>query len=73
MILPLIYGWHFYESYKRNGELSLNGLVVDREPIPGWQYPVLVPVVVASGAIIPLLAPFNTYCGKSIFLVVRDI
>src|SRR5687768_263743 len=36
VFLPFIYGLLFYESYKRNGRLSLNGVVLYRERIPWW-------------------------------------
>src|SRR5688572_20665613 len=45
VILPFIYGLLFYEGYKRNGRLSLDGVVLYRERIPWWQCLVFVPVV----------------------------
>lgn len=67
VILPFIYGLLFYEGYKRNGRLSLEGIVLYRERIPWWQYLVFVPVVVVSAAIFPLLEPITNVISESLF------
>jgi uncharacterized protein len=67
VFLPFIYGFLFYESYKRNGRLSLNGVVLYRKRIPWWQYLVFVPIVVVSAAIFPLLEPVTNYISDSLF------
>jgi uncharacterized protein len=67
VILPFIGGLLFYEGYKRNGRLSLDGVVLYRERIPWWQYLVFVPVVVASAAIFPLLEPVTNFISDSLF------
>ena len=67
VILPFIYGVLLYEGYKRNGRLSLEGIVLYRERIPWWQYLVFVPVVVVSAAIFPLLEPVTSFISDSLF------
>jgi membrane protease YdiL (CAAX protease family) len=67
VILPFIYGLLFYEGYKRNGRLSLYGIVLYRERIRWWQYLVFVPVVILSAAIFPLLAPVTNFISENLF------
>jgi len=67
VILPFIYGLLFYQGYKRNGRLSLAGVVLYRERIPWWQYLIFVPVVLASAAIFPLLAPVTDFISRNLF------
>ena len=67
IILPFIFGLLFYIGYKRNGSLSLDGVVLYRERIPWWQYLIFVPVVFFSTAIIPLLAPVSNFIFDSLF------
>ena len=42
-------------------------MVLYRERIPWWQYLLLVPVVVASGAIIPMLEPVSDSIANNLF------
>jgi membrane protease YdiL (CAAX protease family) len=45
--------WHlYYEVKKRNGKWSLDGIVQYRQPMPIWQYLVLVPLFVVVAFII---------------------
>lgn len=67
IILPFIFGLLFYIGYKRNGSLSLDGVVLYRERIPWWQYLIFVPVVFFSTAIVPLLAPVSNFIFDSLF------
>lgn len=49
--------WHlFYEGKKRNGRWSLDGIVDYRNPMPIWQYFVLVPLFVLLAFLIDGLA-----------------
>lgn len=67
IILPFIFGLLFYIGYKRNGSLSLDGVVLYRERIPWWQYLIFVPVVFFSTAIVPLLEPVSNFIFDSLF------
>jgi len=54
--------WHLYSlGKKRNGRLSLEGIVEYREPIPVWQYFALVPLFVILAFIVDgLTQPLGT-------------
>jgi hypothetical protein len=67
VILPFIFGLLFYLGYRRNGRLSLDGIVLYREKIPGWQYLIFVPIVFFSGALVPLLAPVSDFIFDRFF------
>lgn len=67
VILPFIFGVLFYEGYRRNRRLSLEGVVLYRERIPWWQYLVYVPLVFFSSAIVLLLAPVTNFISDSLF------
>ena len=47
VIIPFELGTLLYLGWQRNGRLSLEGVVLYREPIPLWQYALLVPAGVA--------------------------
>ena len=72
--------WHlYYKGKKRNGKWSLEGIVEYRQPMPIWQYFVLVPlfVIVAfviDGATSPLEVSFlNTLSWLPDWFEMRDI
>jgi membrane protease YdiL (CAAX protease family) len=67
VILPFIFGVLFYEGYKRNRRLSLEGIVLYRERIPWWQYLVFVPLVFFSSAIVLLLSPVTDFISNALF------
>ena len=67
VLLPLIYGLLLYEGYQRNGRWSLERIVLYRERIPGWQYPVFVLLLLLTGALIPLLEPVSNAISQGLF------
>lgn len=67
VLVPFVFGLLYYEGYKRNGRLSLAGVVLYREPIPWWQYPIFVLFLLAAGALIPLLAPVSDAIFQALF------
>jgi membrane protease YdiL (CAAX protease family) len=67
VLVPLVFGLLYYEGYKRNSRLSLDGVVLYREPIPWWQYLIYVPLLLAAGALIPLLAPVSNAIFQGLF------
>ena len=67
MLLPVMYGILFYLGLKKNGRLSLEGVVLYRERIPGWQYVVYVPLVIVASVIFLLLAPVSNAIRESLF------
>jgi uncharacterized protein len=67
VLLPFVFGLLFYEGYKRNGRLSLDGVVLYREPIPWWQYLIYVPIAFFASALVPLLAPVSNFIYDRLF------
>ena len=67
VLVPFVFGLLYYEGYKRNGRLSLDGVVLYREPIPWWQYLIYVPLLLASSALILLLAPVSNTLFQELF------
>jgi uncharacterized protein len=67
VLVPFVFGFLYYEGYKRNGRLSLDGVVLYREPIPWWQYLIFVPLLLAAGALVPLLAPVSHAIFQKLF------
>ena len=49
--LPLLLGIIFYQGYRLNGKLSLQGILLNRQPLPLRQYAWLVPVLLVWAAI----------------------
>jgi hypothetical protein len=46
VLVPLELGYLLYQGRRRNGRLSLAGIVRYREPMPIWQYALFVPLVI---------------------------
>jgi hypothetical protein len=68
VLLPGVLGYLSLQGYRRNGRLSLRGVVLYRSPLPWWQYLGLVPLVlVLSGGLITLLAPVSDALYQSWF------
>jgi membrane protease YdiL (CAAX protease family) len=68
VLIPIEIGVLLYEGRKRNGKLSLNGIVLFRERIPVWQYLVLVPLIfILTGALFMILAPLSSYLLDTFF------
>lgn len=67
VLVPFVFGLLYYEGYKRNGRLSLDGVVLYREPMPWWQYLIFVPLLLAVGALILLLAPVSNTLFQELF------
>ncbi|HEY6073438.1 MAG TPA: CPBP family intramembrane glutamic endopeptidase [Anaerolineales bacterium] len=68
ILLPLIWGLLLYQGYKKNGRLSLQGVVLYREKLPWTQYLLFVPVVFfASGLIILALNPLSNSIRAGLF------
>lgn len=72
--------WHlYYEGKKHNGKWSLEGIVQYREPMPVWQYFVLVPMFVIAAFLIEGLggpikvATLNMFTWIPEWFELRDI
>jgi CAAX protease family protein len=52
VLVPFELGFLFYQGKKRNGTLSLDGIVLYREPMPAWQYVLLAAILLLYGNIV---------------------
>ena len=58
VLIPFELGYLLYEGKRRNGMLSLKGIVLLREPMPWWQYVLLgLPLFLWLGVIFVIVAP----------------
>jgi membrane protease YdiL (CAAX protease family) len=58
VLIPFELGYLLYQGKKKNGTLSLKGIVLYREPMPAWQYIVLVlPFLVWMLVLFAVVAP----------------
>ena len=58
VLIPFELGYLLYQGKKRNGTLSLKGIVLFREPMPWWQYIVLgLPLLFWLGFIFAVVSP----------------
>jgi hypothetical protein len=68
ILLPFELGLLLYQGHKMNGRLSLAGVVLNREPIPFWQYVVFVPLLVLwGGAAFVGLSPLDDDLLRTFF------
>lgn len=58
VLLPFELGVLLWEGRRRNHSFSLDGVVVFREPLPGWQYPAtIVPLLIWVGVTFMVVNP----------------
>lgn len=67
VLTPFVLGFLFYQGYKRNDRLSLNGIVLCREKISLWSYLLYVPIVLVASGLIPVLAPVSNSIFARLF------
>jgi membrane protease YdiL (CAAX protease family) len=68
LLVPVELGYLLYQGKKKNGRLSLHGVVLYRTPIPTWQYFVWVPVLfVLLGIIFTLMKPVDAFLQQKLF------
>jgi uncharacterized protein len=68
VLIPFELGVLFFEGKKRNGKLSLRGIVVYRERIPLWQYLLWVPLLLIwSVLVFLLLSPVDHFLINTVF------
>jgi len=51
VLIPFELGWLLVLGYRRNGRLSLDGIVLNRQPLPWWNYALLIPAFLVWGAL----------------------
>lgn len=62
ILIPFELGFLLYQGKKKNGTLSLEGIVLFRQRIPLWQYLLWVPVIFVSlGLIFTSLTPLSSF------------
>ncbi len=62
ILIPFELGFLLYQGKKKNGMLSLEGIVLFRQRIPFWQYLLWVPVIFVSvGLIFTSLTPVSSF------------
>jgi len=68
ILIPFQLGYLLYQGWRRNGKLSLKGIVLYREPIPLRLYFILVPLLIAwSFAAFVALSPLADYLVRTLF------
>ena len=68
ILLPFEVGWLLYEGKRKNGYISLQGVVLYQTSIPLWQYFIWVPVLfVLLGLIFTLMGPVDKFLQENIF------
>jgi membrane protease YdiL (CAAX protease family) len=74
IVIPFELGYLLYQGWRRNGTLSLEGVVRYRESIPRWQYAVLVPAGVGwmIFAFFVVAPPTNNYLIERFFAWLPD-
>lgn len=72
--IPFQLGYLLHQGNRRNGKLSLKGIVLYREPMPVWQYAVLGLPCLIWLFVIPfaVFAPIDNYLIESLFSWLPD-
>ena len=74
VLVPGVLGFLFYQGYRTNGRLSLDGVVLYRNWLPWWQFAGLVPLIlVAAGGLTVLLAPLGAGIFSRFFAWLPDM
>jgi len=74
ILVPFELGFLFYQGKKRNGTLSLNGIVFYREPMPAWQYALLAAILLlyANFILVIVYPPIAQMLIKTLFFWLPD-
>jgi membrane protease YdiL (CAAX protease family) len=73
VLLPIELGYLIYQGRARNGTISLSGIVLNREPIPAWQYLALVvPLILWGGLIFAISGPLDGLLSRTMFTWLPD-
>jgi membrane protease YdiL (CAAX protease family) len=73
VLVPSVLGFLYYQGYRRNGRLSLDGVVLYRDRLPWWQFAGLVPLILgAAGGLTVLLAPVGAQIFTRFFSWLPD-
>lgn len=74
VLVPFELGFLFYQGKKRNGALSLNGIVLYREPMPVWQHVFLSAILLlyANFILVIVYPPIAQMLIKTLFFWLPD-
>jgi len=68
ILVPFELGYLLYQGRRKNGRLSLNGIIAYRTPIPVWQYFLWIPLLfIFVGGIFTLLQPITVFLQNQLF------
>jgi membrane protease YdiL (CAAX protease family) len=68
VLLPVELAILYFEGHRLNGRLSLQGIVLNRQPIPWWQYFVIVPMLfVWLGLAFTQLGGIDSVLARQVF------
>ncbi len=68
VLIPFELGFLLYQGSKLTGRATLQGVVLNRERIPAWQYPAFVLVLLIWGALaFLLLTPVDNFLIRTLF------
>jgi membrane protease YdiL (CAAX protease family) len=74
VLVPSVLGYLYYQGYRRNGRLLLEGVVLYRDRLPWWQFVGLVPLILlAAGGLTVLLAPLSAGIFTRFFAWLPDM
>ena len=67
VLIPFVLGLLYYQGYKKNGRLSLGGIILYREKMSWQSYLLYIPLVLIASGLIPLLAPISNLIFARVF------
>lgn len=74
ILIPVELGYLLHQGKKKTGRFTLQGIISYQNSIPWWQYLVWVFVIfIATGAIVTLLKPVDTFLQERLFFWIPDI
>ena len=74
ILVPFELGYLLFLGKKRNGKLSLKGIVAYRNPISIWQYLIWVPILfVLVGIIFTVMKPIDAFIQNTLFAFIPPL
>lgn len=74
ILVPFELGFLLYQGKRKNGWLTLRGIISYQKSIPWWQYFVWVTIIfVVVGAIMTLFKPVDSFLQKNLFFWMPDV
>jgi membrane protease YdiL (CAAX protease family) len=74
VLVPSVLGFLYYQGYRINGRLLLDGVVLYRDRLSWWQFAGLVPLILlAAGGLTVLMAPLGAEIFSRFFAWLPDM